>query len=305
MRSDPEDQHHAGKDDEDDDRGQHRARAGRAARRLIGLFDLAAEARIGQPLAGIGLHGADGADQFGSVGGRIRQRILRAARQPAHPAAERDQRNHDHRDRQQHETGKPRAGDHHHRGGAEEQHDVAQRDRHRRADRRFDLGGIGGEARDQLAAAGRIEECRRQRDQVSEHVAPEIGDDALADGHHQIEPRRAGAGEHRHHRDHHAEVAVDHGDAFGGEPEVDHAPDRDRHHQGRDRRDRQRDQRQDRARPVARHIGRELQQRTQPRAAFRRLLRQHAPRWQAPPREPDRAVPALRRARLQVVPQHS
>jgi hypothetical protein len=110
---------------------------------------------------------------------------------------------------------------------------------------------------------------------MSEHVSPEIGDDAFADGHHQIEPRRAGAGEHRHHRDHHAEVAVDQGDAFGSEPKVDHAPDCDRHHQGRYRRDRQRDQRQGRAPPVARHIGRELQQRTQPRAAFGRLLRQH------------------------------
>ena len=38
-----------------------------------------------------------------------------------------------------------------------------------------------------------IEEGRRQRDQMREHVAPEIGDDALADGHDQIEPRRAGA----------------------------------------------------------------------------------------------------------------
>ena len=50
----------------------------------------------------------------------------------------------------------------------------------------------------------------RQRDQMREHVAPEIGDDALADRHDQIEPRRAGAGQHRDHRDHHAEIAVDH-----------------------------------------------------------------------------------------------
>ena len=50
---------------------------------------------------------------------------------------------------------------------------------------------------------------------MSEHVAPQIRNDALADGHHQIKPRRAGAGEYGDHRDHHAEVAVDQGDAFG------------------------------------------------------------------------------------------
>ena len=195
--------------------GQHRARPRRTARGVIGLFDLAAEARRGQPLAGIGLHGSDGADQFGGIGAGVGQRILRVARQPPHPASERDQRNHDHRDRQQHEQRKLRARDHHHGGGADEQHQIAQRDRHRRADRRLDLGGVGGEPRHQFAAAGGIEERRRQRDQMREHVAPEIRNDALADRHDQIEPRRAGAGQHRDDRDHHAEIAVDHRDAFG------------------------------------------------------------------------------------------
>ena len=172
VRTDPQDHHHAGEDDEDDDRGQHGARAGRIARRLIGLLDLAAETRIGQPLAGIGLHGPDRADQFGGIGGGVGQRILRAARQPPHPAAERHQRNHDHRDRQQHEAGQPRARDHHHGGGADEQHQIAQRDRDRGADRGLDLRGIRGQPRHQFAAARGIEERRRQRDQMREHVAP-------------------------------------------------------------------------------------------------------------------------------------
>ena len=274
VRADPQDQHHAGEHDEDDDRGQHRARLGRIARGLIGLLDLAAEPRIGQSLVGIGLHGADGADQFGGIGGRLRQRVLRVARQPAHPAPERHQRNHDQRNRQQHKTRQPRAGDHHHRGGADEQHHVAQRDRYRGADRRFDLRGVGGEPRDQFAAARRIEERRRQRDQMREHVAPQIGDDALADGHHQIEPRRTGACQHRDHRDHHGKVAVDHGDAFGREPEVDHAAHRDRHDQRGQRRDGQRDEGEKGAAAVARHIGRQRQQRTQFGAAGGRRLRQ-------------------------------
>ena len=164
--------HDAGENDEDDDRGQHGARAGRGARRLIGLLDLAAEAHVGKPLAGIGLHGADGADQFGSIGGGIGQRILGVARQPPHPAPERHQRQHDQRNGEQHEAGKPRARDHHHRGRADEQHEIAQRDRDRGADGGFDLGGVGGQPRDQFAAARGIEEGRRQRHQMREHVAP-------------------------------------------------------------------------------------------------------------------------------------
>ena len=99
-----------------------------------------------------------------------------------------------------------------------------------------------------------IEERRRQRHQVREHVAPEIGDDALADRHHQVVARGAGQREHRDHRDHHAEIAVDQRDAFRREAEVDHPPHRDRHHQRRDRGDRQRDRgRERRGRDSAPH----------------------------------------------------
>ena len=41
--------------------------------------------------------------------------------------------------------------------GADEQHEIAQRDRYRGADRGLDLGGVGGEPRDQLAGLGVIE----------------------------------------------------------------------------------------------------------------------------------------------------
>ena len=99
--ADPEDRHDAGEHDEDDDQGEQRARPRRVARRLIGLLDLAAETGRRHLLAGIGLHGPDRTDQFGGVGAGVRQRILRVARQPPHPASERHQRNHDHRDRQQ------------------------------------------------------------------------------------------------------------------------------------------------------------------------------------------------------------
>ena len=106
---------------------------------------------------------------------------------------------------------------------------------------------------------------------MRKHVAPDIGDDALADGHDEVVARRTGAGEHRHHRHHHAEIAVDHDDAFGAQAEVDHAAHRDRHHQRGGRRDGQRDEGEESAAAIARHVGRQRQQRAQPGTPRRRL----------------------------------
>jgi hypothetical protein len=116
-------------------RGQHGARAGRATCGVIGLLDLLAEARIRQLLVGIGLHRTDRTDEFAGIGRGFRQRILRVARQTPHPAPEGYQRDHDQRDRREHEAGELRARNHHHGCRAEKQHKVAQRDGYGRADR--------------------------------------------------------------------------------------------------------------------------------------------------------------------------
>ena len=117
---------------------------------------------------------------LGRIGGGIGERVLRGARAPAHRAAEAVERQHDDRNGAEHEERQPRARHHHHGGGADEQHEVAQRDRDRGADRSLDLGGVGGEPRDQLAGLGLIEIGGGERDDVAEHVAAQIGDDALA-----------------------------------------------------------------------------------------------------------------------------
>ncbi len=59
----------------------------------------------------------------------------------------------------------------------------------------------------------------------------QIGNDALADRHHQVVARGTGQREHGDDRDHHREVAVDQRDAFRRQAEIDHAPHRDRHQQ--------------------------------------------------------------------------
>ena len=167
----------------------------------------------------------------------------------------------------QHEQRQPRAGDHHHGGGADEQHDVAQRDRHRRADRGLDLGGVGGEPREDLAGLGLVEIGDRERREVVEHVAAQVGDDALAERDDEVVARRARHREHAGDRDHHREIAVDQVHALVGEPEVDHAAHRERHRQRRQRRDQQRGQRRERPAAVARDIGDEREQRPELRPA--------------------------------------
>ena len=55
-----------------------------------------------------------------------------------------------------------------------------------------------------LAGLGGVEERRRQRGEMREHVAAQIGDDALAERGDEVVAQRAGEREHGHHRDHHA-----------------------------------------------------------------------------------------------------
>jgi hypothetical protein len=108
--------------------------------------------------------------------------------------------------------------------------------RNKTSDGGLDLGGVGGEPRYHLAGLGRVEEGGRERREMAEDLAAQIGHDALAQGGDEIKPQRAGKREHGNDPDHHREVAVDQVRAFAGEPEIDHAPDRDRHRQCGERR---------------------------------------------------------------------
>ena len=130
-------------------------------------------------------------------------------------------------------------------------------------DRGLDLGGIGREPRHHLAGLGRVEEGRRERCEMAEHLAAQVGHDPLAERGDQIEPRGAGEREHRHHADHHREIAVDQIGAFAGEAEIDHAPDRDRHRQRSQRRQHQRAYGRDRPPAIAPEVGPQQHERPQ------------------------------------------
>ena len=150
------------------------------ARRHEGALDGAAKTRNAEPFVGESLQDTNRTYQFGRIGRRVGERILGKPRAAAHGAAEGIERQHDDRYHREHEGRQVRARHHHHDARAEKQHEVAQRDRDRTADCGLDLRGVGGEPRDDFAGPRLIEEGSRQPRHVREHVAAQIGDDALA-----------------------------------------------------------------------------------------------------------------------------
>ena len=134
------------------------------------------------------------------------------------------------------QPGQARARHHHHDGGADEEDEVAQRDRGARPDRRLDLRGVGGQPRDELAGAGGVEEGGGEAHQVREKVAPEVGDDALAERDDEVVARRARQREQAGKHDQGEKAAVDEGGVRAGEADVDHRADGERHRQRDERR---------------------------------------------------------------------
>ncbi len=98
---------------------------------------------------------------------------------------------------------------------------------------------------------------------MPEHVAADIGDHALAEPVHEIEPGGARQSEDDADADQRAEIGVDQVGLDAGEAEIDHAPDRQRHGQRRRRRDDERHEGPDDHRFMAEQIRPESQQRTQ------------------------------------------
>ena len=147
---------------------------------------------------------------------------------------------------------------------APSKHDeAAQRLRQRRTGDRLDLRRVGGQAAHQLAGVGALEECRAEVGDVAEHVAAQVGDDALAEPVDVVEARRAGDGQHQADDDQHGEVAVDEGAVLGAEAEVDHAAHGHRNGQRRQRRDDERQTGENELQLVPRKVGPQRQQRPQ------------------------------------------
>ena len=96
---------------------------------------------------------------------------------------------------------------------------------------------------------------------MREDVAAKIGNDALAQRGDEVVARGTGESEQCGDPDHDQEIAVDQVQAAVGEPEIDHAPDRDGHDQRGHGGKRERSQGQQRATAITADIGKQRSQR--------------------------------------------
>ena len=227
LGAEPEHHDDAGKGEEQRRHRDEGAGLGHLARGLVGAVGGEPEPVRGKSLGDERLHHPDRAEALARKRGGVGERLLRGARALAHAAARRVERQDDHRNRQQDKGRKSWAGRDHHRGRADEQEEVAQRDRRGGAERRLQLRGVGGEARDDLAGLFLVEEARIEPRQMREQVAAQIGHDPLAERHHEIEPRPRREREHGDHPDHRDEIVMDEPDAPFREAVVDHAANRE------------------------------------------------------------------------------
>ena len=78
---------------------------------------------------------------------------------------------------------------------------IAQKHRKTEADHLADLLGVVGETRADLARARRVEKGRRQGNHVGKHCLAQVGNDALAHAHHEIEANPGRRGKHDRNRD--------------------------------------------------------------------------------------------------------
>ena len=204
-------------------------------------------------LVTIRLHGADLVQRFVDVGADVADAVLARARELADPAAEQDDRHDDDRHAGEHEQRELDARHRQHDEPAGEQQQVADRHRRARADHRVEHRGVVDEARDRIAGPRHLEEPGRQRQQVAEHRAAQIGGHALADPRHEVEAR---VGRRRHHDDdaeHQGERPVELACVAGGEPAIDDPFEALPDGEHRRRRDNEGDRRKDDLPPIRAH----------------------------------------------------
>ena len=236
----PQHQHDRAEHQGDGRGGDEGLRADALARGVHRGRDRAAETVAFVGLARVRLHRAHRAQGFAGQAVGIGDAVLAGPGDfPQAPAAEHD-RQYRRRNADQRERGQARAGDEQQDQAADHGHAAAQGHRHAGADHVAKQFAVGGQARDQFTTAGAVVETGAQADQVAVELLAQVGDDLFAQQRHEIEPRRAGQGQHHRHAEQGKERAVDIGAA--GKALVDDLPDRHRQAQGGGRGHRQGDQ---------------------------------------------------------------
>jgi hypothetical protein len=211
------DQHHAG-----DQEGLLRdARNAGAVRRL----GMPAERGAVGLLVRVGLHRADLVHRLVDVGRNVRDTVLVVARKPPHPAPEEQDRNQGRGGADDDQERELPSRDEEHDRRADHHERVAQEHGKTVADDLLQHGRVVREARDHLARARGLEERRLEPQDVVEHRAAHVGDDALAEGHHEVKAQPGRGREQRREREHRAQRLVQRARGRARQPVVDHVLD--------------------------------------------------------------------------------
>ena len=266
LGAEPEHDDDAAESEEKRRRGDVSAGLAHRPGRLIGAVSRLAIAAGGEQFSDERLHDAHRREALGREGGGFREPVLGAPGALPDRASRRIKGQHDDGDGREHEGRQFGARDHHHRDRADEQEQIAQRERRRGAERRLELGRVGRQAGGDLPGLLGVEKTRIEPGQMGEKIGAEVGDHPFAERHHEVVAGAGGEREHRDDADHGEKINADKAGVVSGESEVDHPPDRDRHHERRGRSNDERGERQTDPGPMDEGVRRERPQRAERRA---------------------------------------
>ena len=186
--ADPQDRADRAKDQQDHDGRQHGPGANPAHGRRERGLDPPAEQGPVHGLVHERLDRAYVAQAFLDIGADIGDAVLAGAAEAAHlPPIDQDWHDYDRHDEGD-EPGEFRAGHRKHDRSTEEQQDVAQRHRHRRADHGLQQRRVGGEPRQDLADPRHFEKRGAETQYMVIDGPADVRDDPLADPGNEIEP---------------------------------------------------------------------------------------------------------------------
>jgi hypothetical protein len=190
QRAAPHQQGQRAEDQEHDHCGHDRADADPPLGRGEGPLDCGGEAFGLAMLLVEGLDDLARPQHFGDQRADLGHAVLAGARDGAQAAAEPDDRQHDEDDARDQPQGQRRLEVEQVARPADRHDRVAQCDRNGRADDLLDQRGVGGHPRGYLPRAVFLEEAGREAQEVALHRQADVGDDALAQPGHGIEPYR-------------------------------------------------------------------------------------------------------------------
>jgi len=270
LGTDPQDADNAPEQQEYRDTCEEGSRAKSRVGRLHGPLHGDRKSLHNRRLVRIGLECSDGREVVAGIGGRIRKRILRGARQAPNRAAEGDERQDDEGNDGEHHGRQLDAREEHHADCADDQYEIAQRLCDHGSDDRFHLRRIGRQPRHHFGGMGDVIEGRAQTGQMCEHISPQIGNHALAQPIDRIEARGARHRQHDPDPSHHCEILVNKSGILGREAQIDHPAHTHGQNECRTSRHEKSEQRQQAHALVSCEIGQETQKRLE-RAPLARL----------------------------------